>query len=190
MTTALISNDKFVTRRRYAENIRPEQKWISAGLEIPQSILLFNLFPVAQLQGALASFDKQLEKNKNRISNFDTDDLLQSFAKVVLAFLEINPSEIHSQITSLNSLVIKAETAKENVYIELFFDETTGWLNEAVVNIIKNQELQFNNSGPLDAMILAIKQYFGNEETDYITYLNQTSDAYALSGTTLTPADL
>ena len=183
MTTALIS-DNCLVNRSYAGNINRHRSAERMLLDIPQHIHLSNLFPFTQLHGAIASFDEQLEKNSNRLNNINPEDLIRSFAKILVVLLEINTSAIHTQITSSNSLVVKAETAKENVYAEIFFDDITGWVGETVVNIFHNKELQFNNSGLLDAMILAIKQYFGNEEINYFTILNQAT-AYDLSGTAL-----
>lgn len=153
---------------------------------IPQHQDFFNSRSSQIQLSALHSFTEQLKKNHQKIISIE--DVVLSFSKMLQALLEINASAIYTQITSVNSLVMKAETRNGNIYAEMFFDEITGWLSETVLNIFQNQQLQFNNSGPLEAMILAIKQYFGTDETDYTTILNQGS-AYDLSGTALTTID-
>jgi len=189
MNTALITDDCLANnRRRYLGN--PRNKWQTEPVVwgIPHPIHLFNLFSFTKLDSAIQSFDQQLEKNKEQLNTIDPQDLIQSFGKILGTLLEINASSIYTQITTSNSLVIKAETTKGNLYSEVFFDEITGWANEMVVNIFNDQQLQFNSSGLLDAMILAIKQYFGNEEINYFTILNQAA-AYDLSGTALATTD-
>ncbi|HYM95464.1 MAG TPA: hypothetical protein VET23_15100 [Chitinophagaceae bacterium] len=185
MTTTLFSDNRLIDRR-YIGNFGNSWHTEPRVLEIPQQQDFFNIFPNQIQFSAWSEFKEQLQNNSFRMYN--PEDWVISFAKMLNTLLEINASNIHSQITSVNSLVIKSETAKGNLYAEIFFDEITGWPIETVINIFHGQQLQLNNSGSLENMILAIKQYFGTEEIDYLTYLHRAS-AYDLSGTALTTFD-
>lgn len=157
-------------------------------IEIPVQQELFNTFPNSVRLKALDSFAEELQKNMHKIKRFNSEDLVISFTKILSSFLKLNATDIHTQVTSANSLVLKANTSYGNIYSELFFDENTGWLNEVAINIIKNRQLEFSNTGQLDAMILAINQYFGKEEINYFAILNQDT-AYELSGAAFAAAD-
>ncbi len=134
------------------------------------------------------SINDQIRKNPELLKNINPQDFAVAFSGIWDTFLYLNSTSVYAQITSLNSLVIKAETKEGNIYTEVFFDEITGWQSETAVNIFKNQHLEFNNSGSLEDMILAIKQYFDNPVIDYSTYLNQTAE-YALSGRAFATAE-
>jgi hypothetical protein len=193
MKTALMSNECLATRQ-FAGNFMTGSlinRWHAPSkcvIEIPEQQGFFNVFSNSVRTKALLSFGEELQKSIHKIKRFNPEDLVTSFTKILSLFLELSTSAIHSQITSVNSLVLKAETSSGNIYTELFFDENTGWLNEVAVNIINDRQLEFSNTGSLDAMILAIKQYFGKEEINYFTILNQAT-AYDLSGTALATAD-
>lgn len=139
-------------------------------------------------RAAIDSINGQIRKNPELLKNINPQDFAAAFSGIWDTFLYLNSVSIYAQITSLNSLVIKAETKEGNIYAEVFFDKVTGWQSETVVNIFKNQQMEFNNSGSLEDMILAIKQYFDNPAIDYSTYLNQTAE-YALSGTAFATAE-
>ena len=185
MTTALIPDNNLVNRRYARDTGRNWYALYPKIVEMPQQQTFFNVFSSQVKQSALLSFNEQLQNNQDKIISFE--DIIVSFSKMLNVLLEINASVIYTQITSMNSLVMKAETPKGNAYAEMFFDEITGWPDETVLNIFHDQQLQFNNSGSLDAMILAIKQYFETEE-NYFTILNQ-ANSYDLSGTAVTTID-
>jgi hypothetical protein len=175
--------NNFAGRKCFTSNSLNSYRQMSCAYTIfirPQE-QIFNVFPAALLQKTMLAFSQELEQKQDRLKHVDVRVLIEAFASLAYTFLQVNTTAIHTQITSMNSLVVKAETNLGNVYTELFFNETTGWLEEAVVNIFHNQEEQLSIAGNLDAAILAIKQYFGIEEIDYSTYLNQ-STAYALPG--------
>lgn len=136
----------------------------------------------------ISSIKEQIRKNPERLKNINPQDFVIAFVKILDTFLYLCPLSIYPQITSLNSLSIKSETNKGNIYAEVFFDEVTGWQTETVINIFRDQQLEFNNSGSLEDMLLAINRYFDNQEIDYSTYLNQTAE-YALPGTAFATAD-
>jgi len=170
-----LSSENCLTNRRYAHNINRYRQPDQVVLEIPQQNLFFNYGTTDIIHKAAYSFAEELKKNGSRLQRSLLQDLASSFSKLLYCFLEVNATAIYSQITSLNSLVMKAETPKDKVYVEVFFDEVTGWTSETVVNIFQNQQMQLNNSGPLDTVIFAIKQYFGNDEMNYFTILNHVA---------------
>jgi|GEM_PF-3400493 len=157
-------------------------------LEIPRYFDLFNSGILKISQQAMDSLKSQIDKNPHCLDNISLEDFSRAFSIIVNIFSIINSSSIHIQLTSNNSLVVKAEHSQGSVYVESFFDETNGWLNETVVNVFKNKKQEFNNSGSLDEMVFALKQYFGNYEMDYPTYQKQTA-AYELSGSSFVTAD-
>jgi hypothetical protein len=188
MTTVLATDNRIINRR-YPTTLDSSCYPQFHVISVPYQEVLFNVFPNRVLFSAVASFREELKDNFYKVARVDLNDLVNSFSKMLLVLLEVNATSIGTQITKFNSLVIKAETPEGNIYTEMFFDETTGWLNETVVNIFQNQQLQFNNSGSLDAMILAIKQYFGSEETDYLSIVNQAT-SYELSGSAFTTTEV
>lgn len=157
-------------------------------LEIPIYMDLFNRESNQKKLEVTESLIEQIKKNPERLNNINLKDFGDAFLKIVDTFASMSPIAIHTQISSLNSLVVKVETSKGNIYIEVFFDEVNGWQTETVVNIFKDLQHQFNDSGELDDMLFEITQYFDFQETDYLTYLNQPAD-YELSGTTFAEAD-
>ena len=157
-------------------------------LEIPQYFDLFNNGTLKISQQTIDSLKAQIDKNPHCLDNINLEDFIRAFSIIKQTFSTINPSSIHVQVTSNNSLVVKAEHSQGNVYVESFFDEANGWLSETVVNIFKDKKQEYNNSGSLDKMVLAVKQHFDNYEMDYPTYQKQTA-AYELSGSTFTTAD-
>ena len=154
---------------------------------MPTYLDLFNRESTQKKQEVTKSLIEQIEENPERLNDIDLKDFGDAFFKIVDTFASINPAAIHTQITSLNSLVIKSETPNGNIYVEVFFDETNGCQTETVVNIFKDRQQQFNDSGKLDDMLFEIKQYFDFQNTDYVTYLNQSAD-YELSGKTFATA--
>ncbi len=175
----------------YLCQLSRQKRNIPIGRMLLESSQQFGLFNEGFTKGwmvAIDSINDQIKKYPERLKNINPEDFGVAFSKLVDTFAHINSSSIYTQLTSLNSLVLKAETKKGNVYTEVFFDEATGWQIETIVNIFKNQQLDINNSGLLDDMILAIKQYFDNPEIDYLSYLNQTAE-YALPGTAFATAE-
>jgi hypothetical protein len=138
---------------------------------------------------AFESFEQQLSVTFYKIVNVDPAEILSSFLRIVNDLSKLIPSEISTQFTSTNSFVIKSSTAHGNIYFELFFDESTGLLEEVALNIFLDKELQFSNTGSLESMLFELQEYSGSEEIDYFSFVNQTK-AYELPGTDFATAEL
>lgn len=182
MNYPLLSNYSPTPRMDFLKNTSGKRV-----LEMPTYIDLFNRESTQKKQEVTKSLIEQIEKNPEKLNSINLTDFRNVFFKIVDTFASINPIAIHTQITSLNSLVVKSETPKGNIYVEVFFDETNGCQTETVVNIFKDRQQQLNDSGELDNMLFEITQYFDFQDTDYVTYLNQSAD-YELSGTTFATA--
>lgn len=182
MKYTLLSNYSPTPRINFLRNFSGKRV-----LEIPTYMDIFNRESTQKKKEVTKSLIEQIKNNPERLNNIDLKDFGDAFFKIVDTFASINPISIHTQITSVDSLVVKSETPKGNIYVEVFFDETNGFQTETVVNIFKDHQQQFNDSGELDDMLFEIKQYFDFQDTDYVTYLNQPAD-YELSGATLATA--
>lgn len=136
-------------------------------LEVPNFLDIYNRDFTRIKQDVIGSFIDQINNDPELYHKSYLVNLSQVLFKVVLFFSDYNPSGMHTQITSLNSLVFKCMTQKGiNFYLETFFDEDSGNQIETVVNVLKEQEQLFNDSGELEEMLSALKQNFDFQEPD------------------------
>jgi len=146
-------------------------------LEIPNYFDIYNRDAAWVKQKVIAAFIAQIDNDKELQSKPYLFKLASVLFTIVDFFGNFNPSAIHQQITSLNSLVLKCESQNGiNFYMEVFFNEDKGSLIEVVVNVFKGEEQLFNNSGELQEMLEEIEQNFYPQDLDYVTYLNHPVD--------------
>ena len=145
---AIMNDTKYLQRRFNISLLQPasicNREYIKHELEVE----------------AYTAFINEIDNKPEQLNGINVQDLLYCYSRLVRLFLRLNASAIYVQLTKLNSFVIKAVIGDNHLYVELFFDEKDGWLEEAVVNIFQRKCIQLNAADSFDAIISEIQYYF------------------------------
>lgn len=134
-----------------------------------------------QIKVFVVEFFAQLEKKQEHFQNVSMSTLLRYFIQGSSELLTFSPTKISVELTSSKSIFLFGEKGDENIYLEIFFDESSGKFSEAVVNVYENKIQQLAVNGSISTVIKELEEHFKPISVNYYNYLEAS---YAISGNT------
>ena len=169
----LLADKKFTSR--FWTNLVPVE---SIHNECKPSIRL-----IKNLAAELFEEIRQKSANPLRVK---PSELFNSFVRIAYELLKYNPTSISVEITSVNSVFIFCIIDNKNFYLELFFDDSSGKLSEAVINIYIDKIQEFALNGDLAETIQELDEYLNQGRESFLEYISDTADlsrsAFATAG--------
>jgi hypothetical protein len=167
----IVSDEKF--RNNFWVNIAPIN-----------SVSKVNKINFTQIKSYVKEFFSQLECKRDHFQNISVSSLLRHFIQASGEILAFAPNKIAVELTSSKSIFIFGVKEGTNIYLEMFFDETSGKFSEAVVNIYENKAQKLAVNGSISKVISEIDEHFKPVSINYFNYLEES---YAVSGS-ITPS--